>query len=585
MKASKARAKAETKNYPVEPAPPQPVRQWQPAWWHYLVAFFLLLFLGLQVYQPALNGPFVFDDVYLPFMNPNYFDQPLSQWANVRPLLMFSYWLNYQSSALEVENYHLLNVLLHVANSLLVWLIVRRFLRMVDESTWRSEVLAVFSSALFLLHPIQTESVAYVTSRSECLSVFFLLSALAVFIYRRQSAISVPTALAVLLLFGLAASTKEHAVVLPGLLLLTDLWFNPGFNFDGIKRNWKLYAPIAIGAVLGAAKVLQVLRYSKSAGFQLKEFTWYQYLFTQFRSVCAYFRLYTFPIGQSVDHDFPVSHTILQYGAIGYVLILLAIAVVAWRYRREFPLASYGYFGALLLLAPTSSVVPIQDVMVEHRIYLPFICLLLITVDFLRRWKASRGPLIGALSAILVLCAFLSYQRNQMWGSPLTLWQDAVNKAPDKPRPRAQLAYWQMQAGQCSQASEQYAATAKLDKEDSALLINWALALDCANKEPEALAKLQKAAQTDVSAHVYSLIGMIYGKQSKIPQSLEALSTAEKLDPQWEMTYVYRGNDYMTIGQPEQAIGEYQKAIAIDPRNQGARDNLAAAQRQLRQKR
>ncbi len=580
MKASKLRAKADTQ--PRAKAEPQPFR---PAWWHYLLGFFLLLFLGFEIYQPALNGPFVFDDVYLPFMNRTYFNQPFRMWASVRPLLMLSYWMNYQNSGLEVEPYHLLNILLHTFNSLLASLIVRKFLELAGETGWRREVLAIFSGALFLLHPIQTESVAYVTSRSECLSVFFLLSALAVFLYRKQTTISIPVVIAVLALFGLAVSTKEYAVVLPALFLLTDFWFNPGFRFDGIKRNWKLYVPIAAGALLGGLAVLEVLRRSSSAGFQLKAFTWYQYLFTQFRSICAYFRLYALPFGQTVDHDFPVSHTIVDQGAIGYLIVLLALAAVAWKYRREFPLASYGYFGTLLLLAPTSSVVPIQDVMVEHRVYLPFICLLLITVDFLRRWKIGIGSLASALSAVLVLCAVLSYQRNQMWGSPIALWQDAVNKAPAKFRPRSQLAYWQREAGQCAQASEQYAAAATLEKEDSALLIDWGLALDCAGKEDEALTKLQKAAQMDPNAHVYSQIGMIYGKQSKIDKSLEALATAEKLDARWEMTYVYRGNDYMATGHPEQAIVEYRKALAIDPANQGARDNMATAQRQISQKR
>jgi protein O-mannosyl-transferase len=580
MKASKLRAKADTQTR--AKAEPQPFR---PAWWHYALGFFLLLFIGFEVYQPALNGPFVFDDVYLPFMNPTYFNQSFRMWASVRPLLMLSYWVNYQNSGLEVGPYHLLNVLLHIFNSVLAWVIVRKFLELVGEMGWRRELLAIFSGTLFLLHPIQTESVAYVTSRSECLSVFFLLSALAVFLYRKQTTISIPVTIAVLALFGLAVSTKEYAVVLPALFLLTDFWFNPGFKFEGVKRNWKLYVPIAAGALLGGLAVLEVLRRSPSAGFQLKAFTWYQYLFTQFRSISAYFRLYFLPAGQTVDHDFPVSHTILEQGAIGYLIVLLALAAVAWKYRRELPLASYGYFGTLLLLAPTSSVVPIQDVMVEHRLYLPFICLLLITVDFLRRWKIGIGSLASVLSAVLLLCAILTFERNQLWGNPTALWQDAVNKAPAKLRPRSQLAYWQKASGQCAQASEQYAVAATLEKEDSALLIDWGLALDCAGKEDEALTKLQKAAQMDPNAHVYSQIGMIYGKQSKIEQSLDALATAEKLDARWEMTYVYRGNDYMATGHPEQAIVEYRKALSIDPANQGALDNMSAAQRQLGRKR
>ena len=137
------------------------------------------------------------------------------------------------------------------------------------------------------------------------------------------------------------------------------------------------------------------------------------------------------------------------FGLIG----LLALAVVAWRYRREYPLASFGYFGFLLLLAPTSSVVPIRDVAVERRLYLPFICLLLITVDLLRRWKTSRTVMIGTLGGCLrVLRPWLSYQRNHVWSSALAFWEDTSAKSPANARARFQLAYAQWQNGQCAAA-------------------------------------------------------------------------------------------------------------------------------------
>ena len=101
------------------------------------------------------------------------------------------------------------------------------------------DVLSVFAAALFLLHPLQTESVAYVTSRSEVLSILFFFLALAVFLFRRNTAISVPVVILVLALFAMAFLTKEHTAVLPAFLLLTDYFWNPGFKFEGIKRNWK----------------------------------------------------------------------------------------------------------------------------------------------------------------------------------------------------------------------------------------------------------------------------------------------------------------------------------------------------------
>jgi tetratricopeptide (TPR) repeat protein len=555
---------------------------WTPKWWHYALGCLATFLIAFEIYGPALSGPFVYDDVYLPFMNPVYLDKPLAFWANVRPLLMASFYVNYQSSGIEPYAYHWFNVFLHVLNSLLAYAIVRKFLAMAGESGWKNEALSIFAGALFLLHPVQTESVAYVASRSETMSILLFLAALAIFLYRKSAAISVPVVILVLVFFGLACLTKEHTTVLPGLLLLTDYYWNPGFRFEGIKRNWKLYAPILAGGVFGVAAVFTMLTFSSSAGFKLKDLQWYQYLFTQFRAVWMYLRMYVFPIGLNVDHDFPISKTIFDHGAVFYLIGLLALAAAAWKYRRDYPLASYGFFGFLLLLAPTSSVVPIQDVLVEHRVYLPFICLLLITVEFLRRWNVGRGAMMGTLGAVLAVAGGLSYQRNALWGDPVRLWQDAVNKSPGKARPHFQLAYAQVQTGQCQSAVQHYETVAKLEPADQNLLIDWALADDCALKTDSALIRLKQAAQMGPTAHVYSLIGMMHGKQGRVAESLDALAIAEKLDPKFEMIYVYRGNDYLTTGNFEGAAVEFKKAIAINSLNQVAVNGLMTAQKQLR---
>ncbi len=552
-----------------------------PQWWHYALGLLATFVAVFTVYGPALSGPFVYDDVYLPFMNPYMLDKSLKVWANVRPLLMASYWVNYQSSGIEPYAYHWFNVFLHVLNGVLTYLIVRKFLAMAGESSWKREVLAIFSAGLFLLHPIQTESVAYVASRSEAMSILFFLSAFAVFLYRKSAAISVPVTIAVLVLFGLACLTKEHTTVLPILLLLTDYYWNPGFRFEGIKHNWKLYAPIFIGGVLGVAAVFTVLRASSSAGFKLKDLQWYQYLFTQFRSIWMYLRMYVLPVGLNLDHDLPTSKTIFDHGAIFYLIGLLVLAGVAWKYRREYPLASYGFFGYLILLAPTSSVVPIQDTLVEHRVYLPFICLLLITVEFLRRWKVSHGATVATLSAVLLVAGGLSYQRNELWASPVSLWQDSANKSPDKARPNFQLAYAQVQAGQCQAAIQNYEKVAKLETPDQSLLVDWALAEDCALKTDSAILRLKQAAQMNPTAHVYSLIGMMYGKKGQIPESLDALTVAEKIDPKYEMIFVYRGNVYYMTGNFTGAAAEFRRALSINPLNQIAANGLLLAQKQL----
>ena len=123
-----------------------------------------------------------------------------------------------------------------------------------------------------------------------------------------QASISWTWAILVLGVFGAALLTKEHTIVLPALILLTDFWWNPGLSLTGIKRNWKIYGLMALGGAGGVAFYWKLIFGAKSAGFALKEFTWYQYFFTQCRALFVYIREFVFPVWLTADWDFPISH-------------------------------------------------------------------------------------------------------------------------------------------------------------------------------------------------------------------------------------------------------------------------------------
>ncbi len=221
-------------------APAATGRIWLP--W---IAAALAALAAFKVYEPALGGEFVFDDRYLPFLAPGATDLPLGRWlGRTRPVLMLSFWLQLRVFGLEPYSYHIANLVLHLANSALVFLILRRLMDRAAPGEGRIKLLSAFGAALFLLHPLQTESVSYVASRSEVLSATFLLGAFAVFLHRRGEAISFLPAGTALALFAAAFLTKEHTAVLPALFLLTDYYWYPGFSFGGIRKNWRLYALI-----------------------------------------------------------------------------------------------------------------------------------------------------------------------------------------------------------------------------------------------------------------------------------------------------------------------------------------------------
>ncbi len=536
-------------------------------------------------YLPAIRGEFVFDDFYLPFTAQEYASGNLVHWmAGTRPVLMLSFWANYVVSGLDPLAYHFTNILLHIAAGLLVFLVARRVLGFAGESGSRSGWLAAFASAIFLLHPLQTESVAYVASRSELLSVTLFFGAFAIFLYRRGEAVGWLASVLIIAIFGAAVTTKEHAAMLPFLLLLTDYCWNPPFSLAGAKRNWRLYGMIAAGGAAASFWVVRVLRQSDTAGFNVAGVSPYEYFLTQCRVIWLYVRLFFFPAGLNVDHEIALSRGPLDGGAIFGFAALLAAAVAAIVYRKRYALGSYGILTFFLLLAPTSSFIPILDPSAERRMYLPFIGLLFVVLEAVRRLRISRTALGCACAAICAVFAVATHARAEVWSNALSLWSDAAAKSPTKYRPNFQLAYAYYQRKQCREALPYFEVASKAahGDEEYPLLLDWALAYDCAGNPAKAIEKLERGAAMSRNAHVYSLMGMVLGKQQKSKEALAALDTAMQLDPNFQPTYVYRGAVYASSGEFDKAAPEYRRALALKPDDTGARQGLAYVLSQMK---
>lgn len=542
---------------------------WMP--WTFLTAAVLMAFV---VYSPAARGPFLFDDLSLPMNDPRIRPDVRAWIGPIRPVLMFSYWLNYSVSETNPGSYHTLNVLLHAAVSSLVFVILRKLL----AANW----LAALGALIFLLHPVQTEVVAYIAGRSESLAALFYFGAFAVFVTRKDLEIGWSRVAVVVLLFAGALASKEHTVTLPALLLLTDLYFNPAAGaWTGVRRNWRLYAPLALGSAVGAVAAFRVLAGGSSAGFGMKDLPWSTYLFTQFRVVFDYLRLFVAPVGLNIDYEYPWSRSITEHGAVFGMVGIVALVGAAVVLRKRFPVASYGLLVFFLILLPTSSIIPIKDPIAERRLYLPMIGLLLVALDFARRAPVPRNAIAAGLGVVGLLFAAATYSRAAVWGDALRAWEDTVAKSPSKPRAHFQLAYAKYSRGRCAESLPHYQRVYELEGPTERLLVDWALALACANQDDEAIAKVREAVKVEPTAHAWATLGMLYGKTARAPEAFDALQKARSVDPAFDMTYVYLGNLALAAQDGPEALRMYDEALRRNPLNSIARqmaERLRAAQ-------
>jgi tetratricopeptide (TPR) repeat protein len=558
-------------------APAKPGASAGSSWLPYALAASVAVVLLFVVYSPSLHGAFQFDDTSLPFTNN--LGTPLRAWIDgVRPVLMATYWMNARLSGEDPYSYHVVNLLIHWIAGGLIFLIVRRLLDWSGVQHSRRDLLAGFAAAIFLLHPVQAEAVAYVAGRSECLSATLVFAAFAVFLYRRGPAASWGVVAAVLVLFGAAVLSKEHTVALLGLLLLTDFWWNPGFSLQGIRANWKLYLPIVAGAAGGVYYFRGLITHATTAGFGMKDFTWYQYFFTECRALFVYIFQFLLPVNLTADWDFPISKSLFDHGAIVGLAALLALAGLAWHFRRRFSLASYGFFVFLVLMAPTSSILPIKDPVAERRLYFSMIGLLLMVVDLLSRVRLNRKQLTTVCSAAVLLVTIATYVRAGVWADPVLLWTDTVGKAPNNRRAHFQLAYALWTSGRPELAVPEFERAARIGPVTSDLLLDWGLAYDSLHQPGQALDKLSQSVAMEPTAAAYVNVAKIYAESSQWTEALAALDSARKIEPDNVNVFAFRGKIYLKNNQVCEAIREYQRALAIEPRFEDARHDLAIAE-------
>lgn len=534
-----------------------------------------LVAIATALYGPALHSPFLFDDNHLPFRITERVESLRIWLAGVRPALMFTYWVNFVFSGDDPFGYHLMNVLIHAANTGLAFLVLLRLLAMAGWERWARIAGSAVGALIFLIHPLQTESVSYISGRSESLESFFLLLAYVVFLYRRKESIRWREAALVMVLFALGVGAKENAVAFAGVLVLTDISWPIPFSTDALRKNWRLYALMASFLPVALIAIFRLLSHATSAGFALHGITWYQYGFTEARAVAQYVQMAVVPFGQSLDHDFPISATLTQHGAMFFLILWAGVIAVALVLRRRFPLTCFGLLLFLILLAPTSSVVPVADPLVERRMYLPMLGLILIGIDIVSHLRLRRPALVSTILVLILVYGALGYERNREWGNPEELLASATKECVRNSRPYIMLAEYLISQNRCS-AAISYLERGARKIQDPTIYVSWGRALECLGDRRGAMQNLQKAAaMAPNSTEVFQLIGLLYGEMKMPEEAGMALRKAVEVAPSSTRAHSALGLWFESMHDLDQAEAQYRIAASLDHNDWESRMGLS----------
>jgi len=417
--------------------------------WPGIVLWLLLVLLVMLIYQNSMGGPFIFDDRPNIELNPHIRLTRLT-WEGlrvagfeainkVRPVANISFALNYYVHQYDVRGYHLVNVLIHLLNGILLYLILRRTLH--DPASW----IPFCSVLLWLIHPIHTQTVSYIVQRMNSLAALFYLLSLLLYILARTAEKKRNR----WLLFAgclaaafLAFRSKEIAVTLPLFIFLYEWYFIRGLSGAWLRRHLTrgavFYLPLLAALLyLGRDLPQRIIN-----GYAVREFTMGERVLTEFRVVVLYIsQLFCpHPYRLNLDHDFPVSRSLVDpLSTLAAIILITGLFVLAIVIARKHRLASFGILWFLGNLVLESSVVGLELVF-EHRTYLPSMFAAPIAALLICRCIQPKQRTIAALCLVTLLLSTWTYQRNKVWADDELLWLDCVQKSPEKARPHYNLA-------------------------------------------------------------------------------------------------------------------------------------------------
>jgi tetratricopeptide (TPR) repeat protein len=590
------------------------------AWWvsnsrkAFLLAVGMIVLAAWAAYQNSFRAPFIFDDTRAILSNGTiqHFSSalvpPSHSTVNGRPILNLSLAVNYAWGGIHVWGYHLVNLAIHILAGLTLWGIIRRTLGqpVLREKFGAAALpLATVAALLWVLHPLQTESVTYVIQRAESLAGLFYLLTLYCFIRGAESRLQesgvrnqekefktqnpqatlplssglTPDAsrlwqAASILACLLGMATKEVLVSAPLIVWIYDRAFVAGSFRKAWQQRRGFYAGLAATWLLLAYLMLSAGNRSGSAGFGLK-ISWWAYALTQSWAIVHYLWLSVWPSPLVLDYG---PALVKDLATIVPCLLLLTALLVAGGYAMcRKPMLGFIAAWFFLILAPTSSVVPIvTQTVAEHRMYLPLAAITTLVAMGLYAWFGRLA--LGLGLAVALGLGWLTFQRNSVYSSAVSIWSDAATKRPDNAEAHENLGIAFGDDDRMTEAVAQFEQAVQMEPDEAAIHLNFGIALAKIGRLTEAVAQDEEALRLRPNfVDGQTNLGVALAGLGRFPEALEHCQTAVQLEPKNAELHYNLGNVFFAMDRFDESISQYEEALRLKPDFAEAHNNLGIA--------
>lgn len=511
--------------------------------YHYYFAVIGLLLVGFGLYAVNFHNPLFWDDE--DWIVHNSTVHALS-WSNVkfffshstlagigltsnyyRPLLFLSFAGNYVIGGTHPVLYHLVNNLLHLVDAFLIgyllWLL------------FRNRFLALLAAGAFLLHPLNTEAVTYISGRGDPLHYLFLLLMLVFFVKKRR--------IASLVMLPLALLSQEKAIIAPFLIMLVALYEIQGPFLQSFWRSFKKAIPyVAIVLVYGILR-LTVLNFADTLNLYLAPNVYTQHISIRFYTflhvLAEYVRLLVVPVGLHMERGVSLHASFFEWPVWGVGLILIGFCFLLLflyrRHREHFWVWFFGLGWFFIAIVPVSGITPVNALLYEHWLYVPMLGPIVIAAWYISRIHSPRWriPIFAALALYAIFFGVQTVRRNMLWGRPIAFYQDILRYEPDSARINNNLGNeYFFGAHDNAKAEEYYLKAVAANDIFPQPHYNLGSIFEARGDIFGALKEYEAALTVDPKfSYALQSIAVLYARQGNYPKALEALERLKLLRP------------------------------------------------------